>query len=133
MDKENVKNTLLRKILAEIMTSKREPPNKASQSNMSAPGDNTKSQENPATGDEENQLSIDSSQIKSPGRANEEQTARSGLQEALLSLTSVICDKLIISADDFDDAARKIAPGEGEFVRKLKDIVDTNCRPHQTV
>jgi hypothetical protein len=49
------------------------------------------------------------------------------LQEAFLSLTLVICEKLIISADDFDEVVQKIAPGEGEFVAKLKIIVEENC------
>jgi hypothetical protein len=78
-------------------------------------------------GDEEKQLvSKHSGQIKSRDQANEEQIAKMEFQEALLSLTLVICDKLI-SADDFDEVARKAAPGEGEFVAKLKIIVEEHC------
>ena len=49
------------------------------------------------------------------------------LKEALLSLTLVIFFKFIISADDFDHVARKVALGEGEFVANLKNIVEENC------
>jgi hypothetical protein len=77
--------------------------------------------------DEEKQLPEHKAQIKSPDQSNKEQTAMMELQEAFLSLTLVICEKLIISADDFVEVVQKIAPGESEFVAKLKIIVEENC------
>uniref|UniRef100_A0A3B6I5I2 Uncharacterized protein n=1 Tax=Triticum aestivum TaxID=4565 RepID=A0A3B6I5I2_WHEAT len=104
MDKNHVRNNLLQKV-------------------SEAPLD---VQENQLHDDEENQRLEHNVQIKSSDQ-NETYKARMELKEALLSLTSVIFDKLIINAEDFDDVARKVAPGEGEFVAKLKTIVEENC------
>lgn len=67
--------------------------------------------------------------ISQPDQANnEEQNAKMEFREALLSLTLEIYDQLG-SADDFDDVARKVPLGEGEFVLKLPTTVEENCEP----
>ncbi|XBI05715.1 hypothetical protein VPH35_133845 [Triticum aestivum] len=124
MDKNHVKNTLLSKVLAEVLTSKKKPPSKASERQVSQTlGDIV---ENLLQDDEENQRLEHNGQLN-PSEQTETQTAMMELKEALLSLTSVIFDRLIISAVDFDEVAQKVAPGEGEFVAKLKTIVEDNC------
>ncbi|EMS46376.1 hypothetical protein TRIUR3_11700 [Triticum urartu] len=124
MDKNHVKNTLLPKVLAEVLASKKKPPSEAPECHVSkASGD---IEENPLQDDEENQRPEHNVQINS-SELNETQTSMMVLKEALLSLTLVIFDKWIISAEDFDDVAQKVAPGEGEFVAKLKTIVEENC------
>ncbi|XP_020194672.1 uncharacterized protein [Aegilops tauschii subsp. strangulata] len=121
MDKEHVKTILLPKVLREVLTTE------ASESNVSALGDDAENHQLSALGnDEEKQLPKHKRQMKSADQANEEQTAMMELQEAFLSLTLVICTELI-SADDFDDVARKVAPAEGGFVAKLKTIIEENC------
>uniref|UniRef100_A0A8I6XZV5 Uncharacterized protein n=2 Tax=Hordeum vulgare subsp. vulgare TaxID=112509 RepID=A0A8I6XZV5_HORVV len=125
MDKNHVKNTLLPKVLTEVLTSKKKPPSEALEWHVSkASGD---IEENPLQEDEENQRVEQNGKINS-SEQNESQTTMMELKEVLLSLTSVIFDKLIISAEEFDDVARKVAPGEGEFVAKLKTIVEENCK-----
>ena len=44
-----------------------------------------------------------------------------------MSLTLVIYDKLI-STDDFEDAVQNEGLGNGEFVVKLKTILEENCK-----
>ncbi|XP_020166350.2 uncharacterized protein [Aegilops tauschii subsp. strangulata] len=124
MDKNHVKNTLLPKVLAEVLTSKKKPPSEAPERQASKGSGDI--EENPLQDDEENQHLEHNVQINS-SEQNETQAAMVELKEALLSLTSVIFDKLIISAEDFDEVAQKVAPGEGEFVAKLKTIVEENC------
>ncbi|VAH93905.1 unnamed protein product [Triticum turgidum subsp. durum] len=114
MDKEHVKTILLPKV-------------EASQSNVSASGDDAEQQQLCILGnDEEKKLSDHRSQTKLTDQANEEQTAMMELQEAFLSLTLAICSELI-SADDFNVVALTIVPAEGVFVAKLKTIVEENC------
>uniref|UniRef100_A0A8R7UYX5 Uncharacterized protein n=1 Tax=Triticum urartu TaxID=4572 RepID=A0A8R7UYX5_TRIUA len=124
MDKNHVKNTLLPKVLAEVLTSKKKPPSEAPERQASKGSGDI--EENPLQDDEENQRLEHNVRINSSER-NEMPVAMLELKEALLSLTSVIFDKLIISAEDFDEVAQKVAPGEGEFVAKLKTIVEENC------
>uniref|UniRef100_A0A453HJY8 DUF4220 domain-containing protein n=3 Tax=Aegilops tauschii subsp. strangulata TaxID=200361 RepID=A0A453HJY8_AEGTS len=133
------------KVLTEVLTSKKKPPSEASQRQFpwwarllmrrhlsveqrrkrksKASGD---VDENPQQDDEENQHFEHNSQINL-SEQKETHTATMELKEALLSLTLVICDKLIISADDFDDVARNVSSGEGQFVAKLKTVVEENC------
>ncbi|XBI72857.1 hypothetical protein VPH35_066722 [Triticum aestivum] len=124
MDKEHVKTILLPK---SVLNSQIEPPTEASQSNVSASGDDAEQQQLCILGnDEEKKLSDHRSQTKLTDQANEEQTAMMELQEAFLSLTLAICSELI-SADDFNVVALTIVPAEGVFVAKLKTIVEENC------
>ncbi|XP_022684773.1 uncharacterized protein LOC111258188 [Setaria italica] len=60
-------------------------------------------------------------------QGDDEKTETKELQENFLSLTLVIYDNLI-SIDDFDDAIQKNGLGNGEFVVKLKTIVEENCK-----
>ncbi|XBI05753.1 hypothetical protein VPH35_133875 [Triticum aestivum] len=124
MDKNHVKNTLLPKVLTEVLTSKNKTPSEAPERQVSRALEDV--EENPQQDDEENQRIEYNGEINS-SKQNETQTATMELKEALLSLTTVLLDKLIISAEEFDDVAQKVAPGEGEFVAKLKTIVEEYC------
>ncbi|XP_044451813.1 uncharacterized protein [Triticum aestivum] len=95
---------------------------------ISRPEDDEENQTISGPGDHEENRPVPKrrSQINSPEQSNEEKNAKREFQEALLSLTWVMCDKLI-NAGDFDDVAREIALGEGEFAWKLTDIVQENC------
>ncbi|XP_037429603.1 uncharacterized protein LOC119295305 [Triticum dicoccoides] len=127
MDKEHVKTILLPKLLTQVLNSQREPTTEASQSNVSASGDDAEQQQLSILGnDEEKQLSEHKSQNKSTDQTIEERTAMMELQEAFLSLILVICSKQI-SADDLNVVALTIVTAEGEFVAKLKTIVEENC------
>ncbi|XP_062181904.1 uncharacterized protein LOC133886183 [Phragmites australis] len=119
LDKERVKQTLLPMVLTELQSNKREPLQSGKENQKkSALGDDEENQKKSAPGDdEENQ--------KKSATGNEEQTPAKELQEAFLSLTLVIYDKLT-SADDFDEV-QKEAPGQGAFVAKLKTIVKENA------
>ncbi|CAL4985322.1 unnamed protein product [Urochloa decumbens] len=65
-------------------------------------------------------------QKKSSGQQNEEQTTSTKeLQEALLSLARVICDKMISAGD----VVQMNTLGGEAFVAKLKTIIDDNCKP----
>ncbi|KAF8745634.1 hypothetical protein HU200_013428 [Digitaria exilis] len=60
-------------------------------------------------------------------RGTEKQTTTGKLmQEAFLSLALVTRDRLV-SADDFDHAVQKTGVGPGEFVARIKAIVEDNC------
>ncbi|CAN6374591.1 unnamed protein product [Urochloa humidicola] len=81
-----------------------------------APGDRNMIQETSSSGDKN----------KSSGQQNEDETASTKeLQEALLSLAQVICDKLISAGDVIQEKAL----GGEAFVVKLKTIIDDNCKP----
>ncbi|VAH10455.1 unnamed protein product [Triticum turgidum subsp. durum] len=123
LDKDNVKKDLLPKVLMEVLASTRDlPKEKRGQRKMS------RWERKRARFDEENQLRLKrSGQIKkSPEKSSEELKAEMEYREALLSLTFVMRDKLM-SAEDFDDVARKISPVESKFLGKLRDIVEENC------
>ncbi|KAM3205977.1 hypothetical protein ACQJBY_061579 [Aegilops geniculata] len=124
MDENHVKNTLLPKVLAEVLTSKIKTQSEAPERQVSKASEDV--EENPQQDDEEN-IRLEHNEEINESEQNETQTAMIEFKEALLSLTSVIFDQLIISAKDFDDVARMVAPGEGEFVAKLKTIVEENC------
>jgi hypothetical protein len=70
------------------------------------------------------EISSSGDQKKSSAEQNKEQTAKKKLQEALLSLALVICDKLISA----DDVIQEKALGGDAFVVKLKTIIDDNCQ-----
>lgn len=55
-----------------------------------------------------------------------EETATKELQESLLSLAMVICDKMISAGDILENA---LGLGGNTFVAKLKTIIDENCQP----
>ncbi|KAF6997600.1 hypothetical protein CFC21_013807 [Triticum aestivum] len=127
LDKDYVKETLLPKVLTEVLASTRDlPKEQREERKMSAREKRCARRGN----DEEKQLTIErSGQIKkSPDKSSEELKAEIEYREALLSLTFVMCecDKLI-SVDDFDDVVRKISLEEGAFVGKLRAIVEENC------
>ncbi|KAF8661056.1 hypothetical protein HU200_057154 [Digitaria exilis] len=141
LDKQWVKETLLPKVLTEILSSKRgipengvSPSNHEESQHISAPRKNDEENQNISTqqGDMETQETSSSTedQNKSSDGAggNEEQTTTASLmQEAFLSLALVTRDKLV-SADDFDDAVQKIGVGPGQFVARIKAIVEDNCQ-----
>ncbi|CAL4899270.1 unnamed protein product [Urochloa decumbens] len=125
LDKQWVKETLLPKVLTEILSSKRVAPG----NRVSPPSDEEK-QQNSAQQYviEIQETSSPADQDKSSDAGNEEQTTTSKLmREAFLSLALVIRDKLI-SADDFDDAVQKEGLGPAAFVAKMKTIVEENCQ-----
>mgnify|MGYP006922914171 CR=1 FL=1 len=111
-------------MLTEVLTSKNKTPSEAPERQVSRALEDV--EENPQQDDEENQRIEYNGEINS-SKQNETQTATMELKEALLSLTTVLLDKLIISAEEFDDVAQKVAPGEGEFVAKIKTIVEEYC------
>ncbi|XBH58910.1 hypothetical protein VPH35_080263 [Triticum aestivum] len=123
LDKDYVKEALLPKVLTEVMGGGKRDILK----NNSAPEEN-QAISGPGNDEEKQLLSKHSGQINSPDEVNEERNAQMEFREALLSLTLVLYDQLL-SADDFDDVARKVPLGEGEFVSKLKTIVGLNCEP----
>lgn len=93
------------------------PGNDDQNHNISAHVDNAEIQEISSTTDQKD----------SSDQGNDEQIATNELQESFLSLTLVIYDKLI-STNDFDDAVQKQGQASGEFVVKLKTIVEDNCK-----
>ncbi|CAO2141190.1 unnamed protein product [Urochloa humidicola] len=140
LDKEPVKDSLLPQVLAPLLSNKREPSQRAVQNLNVVPGNDEESQNNAArNGDENRNISAqegntDIQKISSTADQNKlsdqgivEQTATSELQESFLSLTLVIYDKLI-STDDFDEAVQKKGLGNGEFVVKIKTILEENCK-----
>ncbi|CAN6338356.1 unnamed protein product [Urochloa humidicola] len=108
LDKQWLKETLLPKVLKEILSSKR----LATENAISPPIDEENPQPSAPRNDEEN---------KSSDGGNEEQTT------AFLSLALVIQDKLI-SADDFDNAVQNEGVRPADFVAKIKTIVERNCQ-----
>ncbi|VAH22957.1 unnamed protein product [Triticum turgidum subsp. durum] len=127
LDKDYVKETLLPKVLTEVLASTQDlPKEQREERKMSAWEKRCARRGN----DEEKQLTIErSGQIKkSPDKSSDELKAEIEYREALLSITFVMCecDKLI-SVDDFDDVVRKISLEEGAFVGKLRAIVEENC------
>lgn len=70
--------------------------------------------------DEENRLSRHSSRSKSSYQASKEQIDEMELQEALLSLTLVICNKLMVGGNDSDNLGPKIPNENGEILVMLK-------------
>ncbi|XP_048559175.1 uncharacterized protein LOC125539707 [Triticum urartu] len=134
LDKDHVKEALQPKVLREVLSSTQDLPkeqrnNSAREENQatSGPGHDEENQATSGPGhDEENQLLPEANgQINSPDQANEELKAKMEFREALLSLTFVMCDKLI-TADDFDDVVRNSNIGEVKFVAKLQAIVQEN-------
>ncbi|CAL5093526.1 unnamed protein product [Urochloa decumbens] len=127
LDKQWVKETLLPKVLTEILSRKRVAPengvspprnNEENHNIMSTQQDDIEIQETSSTAD----------QNKSSDGGSEEQTTTSKLmQEAFLSLALVIRDKLI-TAEDFDAAIKKEGLGPGAFVAKMKTMVEENCQ-----
>ncbi|CAL4985327.1 unnamed protein product [Urochloa decumbens] len=105
----------------------------------SAPGKDEENQQNFQLGSEEQghkncapedkneiqEISSSEDENKSSDQQNEEQAAPKELQEALLSLALVICDKLISAGD----IVRLNALGGEAFVMKLKAVIDGNCQP----
>ncbi|XP_037473526.1 uncharacterized protein LOC119349578 [Triticum dicoccoides] len=91
---------------------------------ISGPGDDEENQAISGHGDDEKRQC--SGQIKSPDQEHEEKNAEMEYLESLLSLTFVICDKLI-TADDFNDVVQKSSIGEVKFVAKLQAIIEDNC------
>ncbi|KAL6868247.1 hypothetical protein ACP4OV_015092 [Aristida adscensionis] len=165
LEEQRVKETLLPKVLKEILSSKRElhenkmsddedgnlpqriPPSKRKNSGTKRKNNGKKKRNSAKRSDEENQIASapadhevsrntsiqgENTKMQGPNKSSdpgdEEQTATKELQEALLSLILVICDKLKNSPADFDDAVQNNAIGHGEFVRKLKVIVKENCQ-----
>ncbi|KAF7050133.1 hypothetical protein CFC21_058542 [Triticum aestivum] len=125
LDKDYLKEALLPKVLTEVLVSKRDelPCLARVTEAVKAIVATKKHEENQAVSgpsdDEENQLpSKHSGKIKSSNQTNKE------FQEALLSLTLVVC----VSANDFNDVAREISLQESEFVRNLKAIVEQSCK-----
>ncbi|CAN6360932.1 unnamed protein product [Urochloa humidicola] len=138
LDKERVKYTLLPQVLAELLSNKREPPQHAKNA---ASVDDEENQNNAAGNCDKNHniysqegkteiqklICSTTDENKLSHQGNVEQTATIELQEPFLSLTLVIYEKLI-SADDFDEAIQKNGLGNGEFVVKLKTILEENCK-----
>ncbi|KAF0894629.1 hypothetical protein E2562_001925 [Oryza meyeriana var. granulata] len=132
--KEHVNETLLPKVLAEILNIETKPKTEAS-----LPGENEGIQPISSQGDdEEMQYPKDKGRkahVKASNRkAKEDESDINKLQEALLSLTLVIRDKLIIEAESFAFVVQeKSQGGGGAFVEKLKATVDDNCRQETPV
>ncbi|TKV99806.1 hypothetical protein SEVIR_8G068000v4 [Setaria viridis] len=142
--KQIMKELLLPKVVTEILSIKSDQPEgKISDEKENKPQSRTwtRSQKNnrgnqknfvPPGKDEENQKDIapgGKSMIRrkssdEQNKQNKEQTAKKELQEALLSLALVICDKLISA----DDVIQEKALGGDAFVVKLKTIIDDNCQ-----
>ncbi|KAM3300171.1 hypothetical protein ACQJBY_041283 [Aegilops geniculata] len=136
LGKDHVKEALLPKVLREVLSStqdltKEQRNNSAREENQatSGPGHDEENQATSGPGhDEENQLLPEANgQINSPDQATEELKAKTEFREALLSLTFVMCDKLI-TADDFDDVVRNSNIGEVKFLAKLQVIVLENSK-----
>lgn len=143
LDKGRVKDTLLPQVLAGIQSNKRGARQRGeeNQKNSASAGDEENQNKlAPENGDENhsNSEQVDNSEIQqdissttdqseSSGQGNDEQTAIDELLGEFLSLTLVIYDKLI-STDDFEDAVQKEGLGNGEFVVKLKTILEENCK-----
>jgi len=143
LDKGRVKNTLLPQVFAGIQSNKRGARQRGeeNQKNSASAGDEENQNKlAPENGDENhsNSEQVDNSEIQqdissttdqseSSGQGNDEQTAIDELLGEFLSLTLVIYDKLI-STDDFEDAVQKEGLGNGEFVVKLKTILEENCK-----
>ncbi|CAN6347768.1 unnamed protein product [Urochloa humidicola] len=147
LDKQWVKGTLLPKVLAEILSSKRGTPenkvsppcNEENKQIDSPPGDEENQQNSAPINDEETnnnstqqdvkeiqETSWTADQNKSSNGANEQQSTTAKLvREALLSLALVIRDKQI-SADDFDNAVQMEGVAPNAFVAKIKTIVEDN-------
>ncbi|CAN6357699.1 unnamed protein product [Urochloa humidicola] len=138
LDKEYVKETLLPKVLTEIVSSKRHeqpetkycapPANNVTDHKTSPMGNDEENLKSSGQGDEVEMDSIsthgnggeiENFSSSEEDQENEEQTARKELQEVLLSLTLVIYDKQI-SADDFDDVVQKKAPGMAHLRRSSR-------------
>ncbi|KAF8758186.1 hypothetical protein HU200_010708 [Digitaria exilis] len=136
LNKDIVKETLLPKVLTEVLNIRTEPPQRES----SALGNDEESQNRSAQGQDEENYNI------TPLRANTEeiqetaswhqyelaklrhlkQIGRKEHQNAILTLTLGIYNKLI-SADDFHDVVQKNTQ-EHVLVAKLKSIVEDNCQ-----
>ncbi|CAO2140713.1 unnamed protein product [Urochloa humidicola] len=149
--KQIIKELLLPKVVIEILSIKSDQPegkisdekenkpqsrmwsrsqkknNRGNQKSFVPPGKDEENQQIIAPGDKSMIQKISSSgdQKKSSDEQNKEQTANKELQEALLSLALVICDKLISA----DDVIQEKALGGDAFVVKLKTIIDDNCQP----
>ncbi|CAL4899274.1 unnamed protein product [Urochloa decumbens] len=147
LDKQWVKETLLPKVVTEILSSKRGPP----ENNVSPPSDEANQKVDSPPGDQENQqnsaprrdeetnnistqqdhieiqeTSPTTDQYKSSDGGNKQQSSTTKLtREAFLSLALVILDKLV-SPDDFDNAVQKEGVGPAAFVGKIKTIVEDN-------
>ncbi|XP_004962948.1 uncharacterized protein LOC101776182 [Setaria italica] len=137
LDKQWIKETLLPKVLAEILSTKRvapengvSPPRDEENQQNSAPGNLEENHNNytQEDGTEIQETSSTAERNKSSDGGNEDETTTTKLmREAFLSLALVIRDKLI-SADDFDDAIQKVGVGPAAFVAKMKAIVEDNCQ-----
>ncbi|CAL4899269.1 unnamed protein product [Urochloa decumbens] len=149
LDKQWVKETLLPKVLAEILSSKRgtpknkvsQPSNEENQQIDSPPGDEENQQNSaPRNDGETNNISTQQDDIeiqeaspttdqnKSSDGGNKQQSTTTKLtREAFLSLALVILDKLV-SVDDFDNAVQKEGVGPAAFVGKIKTIIEDNCQ-----
>ncbi|PNT63999.1 hypothetical protein BRADI_4g23330v3 [Brachypodium distachyon] len=140
LDKKLVKDSLLPTVHAEVLTYKREAPTETSQQKEDALSllrvlihkvlfckrekrTEVSQRESAAGDDEEKQLPKQKDQIKSSDQANEEQMVLVEWQEALLSLTLVIRNKLITP-----EVAPEISLGDGELVAALNTIVQDNLR-----
>ncbi|CAO2152744.1 unnamed protein product [Urochloa humidicola] len=100
--------------------------NRGNQKNFVPPGKDEENQQNIAPGNKSmiQEISSSGDQKKSSDEQKKEQTAKKELQEALLSLALVICDKLISAYDVIQEKAL----GGDAFVVKLKTIIDDNCK-----
>ncbi|CAN6374592.1 unnamed protein product [Urochloa humidicola] len=100
--------------------------NRGNQENFVPPGKDEENQQNIAPGNKSmiQEISSSGDQKKSSDEQKKEQTAKKELQEALLSLALVICDKLISAYDVIQEKAL----GGDAFVVKLKTIIDDNCK-----
>uniref|UniRef100_A0A0E0MDI3 Uncharacterized protein n=1 Tax=Oryza punctata TaxID=4537 RepID=A0A0E0MDI3_ORYPU len=121
---EQVNELLIRKVLAEILTIKTKPETKEHSDDGSrdiSSVDDDEEMQRPRHDDQNaNDNAFDH-------RANDDEAEMKQLQEALLSLTLVIHDKLI-GVESFALVIQEKSPGgEGAFLDKLKAIVDDNC------
>ncbi|CAO2143567.1 unnamed protein product [Urochloa humidicola] len=128
--------SLLPKVVTEILCIKNDQPegkisdgkenNRGNQKNFVPPGKDEENQRNIAPGDKSMILEISSSedQKTSSDQQNEEQATPKELQEALLSLALVICDKLISAGD----IVQLNGLGGEAFVMKLKTVIDGNTQ-----
>ncbi|CAN6362558.1 unnamed protein product [Urochloa humidicola] len=149
--KHIIKELLMPKVVTEILSIKSDQPegkisdekenkpqsrtwthsqkknNRGNQKNFVPPGNDEENQQNIAPGGKSmiQEISSLGDQKKSYHEQNKEQTTKMELQEALLSIDLVICDKLISA----DDVIQEKALGGDEFVVKLKTIIDDNCHP----
>ncbi|KAL5204747.1 hypothetical protein ABZP36_009618 [Zizania latifolia] len=122
------RESLLPKVLAEILATKTKTKPEASGS-IPQPDKKEGTHEISSEGnDVEMQLPRHTGH-KASNQENEDDVKE--LQEALLSLTSVIIHEELTSSDNFALAVRENAP-DGALVEKLKAIVDDNCNCQAT-